>query len=132
MGIQQRRAKQRRYILREKGADKMLLYIVSLTFVIHVALSMHVAVQHAEPFENGLEMDRAIDLKGYRLNIVVFYDDSFANQFKGDAATKEENGTEKTLMVTWINVEKRPKSFASKMPTAPFVLQGSPRSMDIN
>jgi len=87
--IHQRRAKQRRYILREKGADKMLFYIVSLTFVIHVALSMHVAVQHAEPFENGLEMDRAIDPKGYRLNIVVFYDDSFANQFKGDAATKE-------------------------------------------
>ena len=48
----------------------MLFYIVSLTFVIHVALSMHVAVQHAEPFENGLEMDRAIDPKGYRLENV--------------------------------------------------------------
>ena len=57
-------------ILPEKGADKMLFYIVSLTFVIHVALSMHVAVQHAEPFENGLEMDRAIDPKGYRLENV--------------------------------------------------------------
>ena len=78
---------------------------------------------------------------------------------------KEENGTERTLILTCrfhenlrflllilllnkvivksfmysrfvpiltgINVEKRPKNFASKMPTATFVLQGSPRSMDI-
>ena len=35
------------------------------------------------------------------------------------------------LILTGINVEKRPKNFASKMPTATFVLQGSPRSMDI-
>ena len=34
-------------------------------------------------------------------------------------------------ILTGINVEKRPKNFASKMPTATFVLQGSPRSMDI-
>ena len=45
----------------------MFFYIVPLTFVLHVALSMHVAVQHAESFENGIEKDRAIDPKGYRL-----------------------------------------------------------------
>ena len=45
----------------------MFFYIVPLTFVLHVALSMHVAVQHSEPFQNGIEKDRAIDPKGYRL-----------------------------------------------------------------
>ena len=77
---------------------------------------------------------------------------------------KEENGTERTLMLTCkfhenlrflllilllkgyrqsfmysrfvpiltgINVEKRPKSFVSKMPTATSVLQGSQKSTDI-
>ena len=54
-------------ILPKKSGDKMFFYIVSLTFVLHVALSMHVTVQHAESFENGIEKDRAIDPKGYRL-----------------------------------------------------------------
>ena len=35
--------------------------------MLHVALSMHVAVQHSGSFENGIETDRAIDPKGYRL-----------------------------------------------------------------
>ena len=50
-----------------KSADTMFFYAASLTFVLDIAFSMHVAVQHSEHFENGLEMDRAIDPKGYRL-----------------------------------------------------------------
>jgi len=53
----------------------MLSSLVLLTIAFHVVTSRH--VERAD-----LETDRKIDPKGYRLNVVVFYDDSFAAQFK--------------------------------------------------
>jgi len=64
----------------------MLSYVVSLATIFHVATSRHVEIGLRN---TGVETERAIDPRGYRLNLVIFYDDSFANQFKGSASTEQ-------------------------------------------
>jgi len=73
----------------------MFKCVLILAFVLPLAISRSVTVQKKCTLRDGpvaersleeqLLFPRALDAKGYRLNIVVLYDDTFAAQFKGGA-----------------------------------------------